>query len=258
MKIGIFDSGLGGLVILRQLKKQLPRFDYIYLGDTKNLPYGNKTQKQIYNLSAKAVEYLFSQDCELIIIACNTVSSQALRRLQREYLLKSKYKTRRILGVIRPTVEVLGKAKTVGLICTNRTIDSFAYSRELENVNPNIKLVAQATPKLVPMIEARKLDQIVLKNYLRQFKNIDTLILGCTHYGLIKKEIQKFLPGVKIVAQEDLLPSKLKSYLHSHKALEHKLSKHGKMELQVTKVSPIYKKLAKEWFGDTNLNIARY
>ena len=259
MKIGIFDSGLGGLVILRELKKKLPQYDYIYLGDTKNLPYGNKSQMKIYGLAVRAVEYLFQQDCELIIMACNTVSSQALCKLQQEYLPKSKYKHRRILGVIRPTAETVIRSRiTVGLIGTNRTVDSSAYSRELENVNPKIKLVAQATPRLVPMIEARKLDKVVLKSYLTQFKNINTLILGCTHYGLIKKEIQKFLPGVKIVAQEDLLPSKLRSYLRRHKVLERKLSKHGKIELQVTKINPVYKKLAKHWFGNTNLNIARY
>ena len=118
MKIGIFDSGLGGLIIARAIRKALPEYDYVYLGDTKRLPYGDRSQENIYKNSVQAIEYLFKKDCVLIIVACNTVSSQALRKIQQKWLPKSKYKNRRVLGVIRPTVEMVGKFKNIGLIGT--------------------------------------------------------------------------------------------------------------------------------------------
>jgi glutamate racemase len=256
MRIGVFDSGLGGLVILRNLlRNKLRNYDFLYLGDTKNLPYGNKSQKEIYKLAVKSVEYLFKQNCELVIVACNTVSSEALRKLQQEYLPKSKYKDRKILGIIRPTVENVGRVKRVGLIGTNATVKSSAYSHELADIDSKIKLVAEATPLLVPMIESQNLSKLdeVLKHYLKPLvaKDIQALILGCTHYGLIKNRIQRLLPkNIKVIAQEDLLPSKLSIYLAKHSEIKRKLKKNGKIELQVTKNNPLYTKLSKQWFGN--------
>ncbi len=251
-KIGIFDSGLGGLIIARAIRRFMPGYDYVYLGDTKNLPYGNKSQAKIYANTKKALEYLFEHGCVLVIVACNTASSQALRKIQQEWLParnaahnaaggpNSKYKDRKVLGVIRPTVESIGKSKNVGLIGTVRTVDSKAYKQELYKINPKIKLLAKATPELVPMIEKRELDIKVLKNYLASFKNTDTLILGCTHYGLLKKEIKKILgPKVKIIAQEDIIPGKLKKYLKNHREI--RLSKGSGMEFLVTKKTPSMK-----------------
>jgi glutamate racemase len=250
MKIGIFDSGLGGLIVARAIRKALPKYDFVYLGDTKNLPYGDRSQENIYKNSVQAIEYLFKKDCVLIIVACNTVSSQALRKIQQKWLPKSKYKNRRVLGVIRPTVEMVGEFKNIGLIGTNRTIDSTAYSQELKKINKNIKLFAKATPKLVLMIENGEYEEKILKNYLAPFKNVEVLIFGCTHYGMLKKEIQKILGSkIKIIAQEDLLPEKLKSYLLKHKEIEKKLSKNKKFEILVTKLNDRYKNLAREWFG---------
>jgi glutamate racemase len=269
MKIGIFDSGLGGLIVARAIRKALPEYDYVYLGDTKRLPYGNKTQNKIYQNTIEALEYLFEQDCALLIVACNTVSSQALRKVQQEWLPKSKYSDRKVLGVIRPTVESVGKFKNIGLIGTLRTIDSTAYLQELKKINPKIKLLAKATPKLVPMIESGKYNDRILKNYLTPFKNIDpvrgregsqrpstsngieVLILGCTHYGMLKEQIQNILGlKIKIIAQEDLLPKKLKNYLLRHKEITKKLSKNNKFELLVTKLNERYEKLSYEWFGE--------
>lgn len=249
-KIGIFDSGLGGLIVSRAIRKNLPQYDYVYLGDTKNLPYGNKSQSLIYKNTIKAVKYLFKQDCILIIMACNTASSQALRRIQQDWLPKSKYKDRRVLGVIRPTVESVSKARNIGLIGTLRTVDSSAYLQELKKINKNIKLFAKATPKLVSMIELGKYQESVLKNYLEPFKNLDSLILGCTHYGVFKKQIQKILgPKVKIIAQEDLLPKKIKNYLSKHKEIRTQLSKNHDFKIYLTKTNERYKKLSSEWFG---------
>ena len=257
MKIGIFDSGLGGLLIAKAIRKTMPLYDYVYLGDTKNLPYGNKSQMQIYKNTIQALEYLFKQDCILVIVACNTASSQALRRVQQEWLPRSKFKNRKVLGVIRPTAESVGKLKNIGLIGTLRTTDSGAYVQELEKINPKIKLFAKATPKLVPMTESGKYNEKILSNYLMPFKKADSLILACTHYGLLKKQIQNILGSkVKIIAQEDLIPRKLKSYLMKHKEITKNLSHSHKFELLLTKLSVRYQKLAGKWFGpDTKIRL---
>ena len=254
MKIGVFDSGLGGLIIAREIRKAMPEYDYAYLGDTKRLPYGNKTQEKIYQNTIEALTYLFEQDCILIVVACNTVSSQALRRIQQEWLPKSKYFDRKVLGVIRPTAEIVSKYKNIGLIGTIRTVDSKAYLQELKKINKNIKLLAKATPKLVPMIESGIHNERILKNYLAPFRNVEILIFGCTHYGMLKKQIQNILGSkIKIIAQEELLSKKLKSYLIKHKEITKKLSKNKKFELLVTKANRRYKKLALEWFGKKNI-----
>jgi glutamate racemase len=250
MKIGIFDSGLGGLIIARAIRKAMPEYDYVYLGDTKRLPYGNKTQKKIYQNTIEALTYLFERDCVLVVVACNTVSSQALRKIQQEWLPKSKYFDRKVLGVIRPTAEVVGKYKNIGLIGTSRTVDSSAYLQELKKINKNINLLAKATPKLVPMIESGKYYEKILKNYLAPFKDVEVLIFGCTHYGMLKQQIQDILGlKIKIIAQEELLPKKLKMYLYKHKEITKKLSKNKKFELLVTKFNKPYQKLSQEWFG---------
>ncbi len=252
MKIGIFDSGLGGLVVLKELKRKLPKYDYLYLGDTKNLPYGDKSQAKIFDLTKKAVAYLFQQDCELVIVACNTASSQALRRLQQEYLPKSEFKSRKILGIIRPTVEEVENFQNIGIIGTTRTIDSKSYLRELKKINPQLKIIQEATPQLVPMIEAGRLDQQILSSYLKPFQNTQALILGCTHYGLIKKDIRQIYKG-KLIAQEELLPGKLAAYLKRHPALAKKLSRNSQLILAITKTNPRYQQLAEKWFGRVKL-----
>ena len=241
MKIGIFDSGLGGLFILKTLRQKLPKYDYLFLGDTKNLPYGNKSQEQIFRLTVKAIEYLFEQDCALVIVACNTASSQALRKIQQKWLPKSKFADRRVLGVIRPTVETVSSSKgIVGILGTNRTVDSRAYILEFKKINPRLKIVQQTAPLLAPMIEAGNLDKIdsVLGHYLAplQKKGLNTLILGCTHYCILDSKIKKIVgTKVKVISQDKLLPGKLKSYLGKHPEIESQLSKNGTMRLEVTK-----------------------
>lgn len=257
MKIGIFDSGLGGLYILRSLKRsRLGALDYIYLGDTKNLPYGSKSQKQIYDLTAKAVEYLFRQNCALVIVACNTASSKALRKIQQEWLPKSKYSDRRVLGIIRPTVEAVRKSDSLGIIGTSRTIDSSAYAKELAKIGWKGTLKSKATPRLVPMIESGKIDRQLLEKYLFGFKNSDILILACTHYGLIKSDIATILgKGVRVLSQETLLPSSLAGYLKRHPKIYNSLAKNGKIDLTVTKLSPHSEDLARLWFGLSKLRL---
>lgn len=253
MKIGVFDSGLGGLFILKSLRKSLGKFDYVYLGDTKNLPYGNKSQKQIFDLTKQAIEFLFQQDCLLVIIACNTASS-VLRKIQQDWLPYTKYNNHRVLGVIRPTAEqALSKQhKIIGIIGTRRTIWSETYTQELAAKNIELKIVSLATPELVQMIESGKINAKKIKKSIQPLleAKIQTLILACTHFGIIKQELQKILgKKVLIISQEDLLPRKVSEYLNKHPEILHRLSQNKSVQLYVTKKSLRYETLVKKWFG---------
>ncbi len=253
MNIGIFDSGLGGLLITKSLIKKLSQYNYIYLGDTKRVPYGNRSSDTIYEFLKEAVEYLFKNDCKLVIVACNTASAQALRRIQQEFL-PYHYPDRRVLGVIIPTCEVAASgSKKIGVIATQATVESGAFVVELKKIDKNISIIQRATPLLVPIIEngALKFADIILKEYLKPFKNkIDTLILGCTHYPILKKEIQKIVGNkVKVIAQNDLIGAKLKDYLVRHPEIEKLLNKKSKNKFFVTDTTSTMKKNVKKWFG---------
>lgn len=253
MKIGVFDSGLGGLIILKAIIKRLPEFDYVYLGDTKNLPYGNKSQNQIYAYLQKAVKFLFNQDCALVIVACNTASAIALRKIQQQYLPRF-YPNRRILGVIRSTTEQIGKSGSnrVLLIGTKSTIDSKSYIKELKKIDKKINIKSLATPDLVPLLEDFKIDQAEesIKKYLSKYKfNKYSIILGCTHYPLLKKYLRKSKTGLTVFSQDEIIPDSLNSYLNKHSELKNSLSKKATIKLFVTKTSKEYQKKAVEWFS---------
>ncbi len=254
MKIGIFDSGLGGLQIMRGIVKTLPRYDFVYLGDTKRVPYGNRTQAEIYRFTRQAVDELFRRNCALIIIACNTASARALRKLQREYLPKS-YPNRRILGVIVPTVEIVAKRKlkSIGVIGTVSTIRSNVYQTEAIKLAPVTQVIQKPTPLLVPMIERGRLDRIdmVLEQYLKPIKpKIQALLLGCTHYPILKQQIRRIVgPGVTVISQDEIIPAKLKNYLKHHPEIGRKLSHHAHRLFLSTKITPEGLRLAKQWFG---------
>lgn len=252
MKIGVFDSGLGGLAILRELLQLLPQYDYIYYGDNANIPYGGKTNAEIHKLTEKAVDFLFKKDCTLIILACNTATAVALRKLQQKYLVKN-YQDRRILGVIRPTVEAVveSKAKKVGVMGTYATVISKKFVKELRKFDKNIKVFQQACPLLVPIIEKgkmhwEKLDPI-LKKYLEplQAKKIDSLILGCTHYGLIDKEIEKIVGrDIEIISEGNVTALKLEEYLARHEEIEINLDKNKQRVFYFSNNYDKYSKLA--------------
>ncbi len=253
MKIGIFDSGLGGLFTLKAITKTLPKYDYVYLGDTKRLPYGSRSHETIYEFLKEGVDFLFAKDCGLIIVACNTASAEALRLLQQEYIQK-KYPGRNVLGMIVPMTEACGEYSRVGLVATSATIASAAYTREFAKRAAKAKLLPLATPLLVPLIETGEKKWIVpiLKEYLAYFKNkkIDALLLGCTHYGIIKKEFRAILPkGIAIISQDTVVPKKTKEYLARHPEIEHRLSKGGKRDFYVTDITDHFKKMASRWFG---------
>lgn len=234
------------------LAKALPEYDYTYLGDTKRLPYGARSHETIYEFLKEGVDFLFSKDCALIIVACNTASAEALRELQQNYLHK-KYPGRNVLGMIVPMAEACAEYSRVGLVATSATISSGAYPREFKKRAPYTKLSTLATPLLVPFIESGEIQLMrpALDEYLSYFKNkkIDALVLGCTHYGIVKNEFKKLLPkGVKIISQDTVVPKKTKDYLSRHPEISGKLSKKGTRAFYVTDITPELKKSANKWF----------
>lgn len=258
MKIGIFDSGLGGLVIAQSLFKAMPKHDFVYFGDTKHLPYGNKKPTQIYKYTLEAVQLLFKNDCQLVILACNTASALALRKIQQEYLPKSPYFNRRVLGVIIPTLEVADakhKRKTIGVIGTNALISSHIYKKELSKIDSNAKVYEIKTPKLVNLIEQNALPEArnALRLYLKQLtsKKIQALILGCTHYPLLKKVAEENLGKyVAVISQDEIIPKRLELYLKKHPEIENKLSKKSSHIFLVSKLNENFNKVAKSLFKE--------
>jgi glutamate racemase len=243
MKIGVFDSGLGGHTILNAIRERLPLYDYIYYGDTKNLPYGDKTEEEIYGLTKHAVIELFERGALLVIIACNTASAESLRGLQ-DTILEGKYADRRILGVIIPTIETLidVSADKALLIGTNRTVNSKKYERELAKRNAHsIKLMSIATPELVPLIELGDMNDAYAcldKVLTLRVGEVDTLILGCTHYTVLKEGLRKRFSGLRIISQDELIPEKLGSYLHAHPEIESRLTRGKSCEQIITGEEP--------------------
>ena len=225
------------------------------MGDTKRLPYGSRSQEMIYEFLKEGIDFLFSKNCLLIIVACNTASAKALAKIQQEYLPK-KYPNKKVLGMIVPIVEECAKYKTIGLIGTSATIASGAYQNEFTKRNHITKVIGLPTPLLVPIIENRENELLVptLQKYLAYFKNkkIEALILGCTHYAIIKKEVVLFLPkNIKIISQNDIIPNKTKDYLTRHPEIETRLSKNNSREFFVTETTETFQKTAKKWFGES-------
>lgn len=244
--IGVFDSGYGGLTILKEVWKALPQYDYLYLGDNARYPYGNRSKETIIQFTDEAVQHLFEQGCELVIIACFTSSALALLEIQEKYLRNpnSKYKDRKILGVLLPVVEKavkITKTNRIGVAATRGTIASKSFEKELKKLNPHITVLPQACPLLVPLIEEgfheKPEAKMILKKYLWKLKsqNPDTLILGCTHYPYMFKDFKRIMgKNVKIVNPPEVVAESLKDYLHRHPEIEKKLSRGGKRIFQTT------------------------
>lgn len=237
-RIGVFDSGYGGLTILRQIRQMLPQYDYIYLGDNARAPYGSHSFDIIYRYTLQAVQALFEQGCQLVILACNTASAKALRTIQQVDLPKLD-PSRRVLGVIRPTVEAVGPlshSRHIGLLATQGTVNSGSYTLELHKLWPDITVTGQACPMWVPLVENFEFDspgadyfvKKRIEGILRLDPQIDTLILGCTHYPLLMNKILKYTPpGVRIVPQGEYVAASLQQYLERHDELRQKLSQGG-------------------------------
>ena len=236
--IGVFDSGFGGLSILREIRKELPHYDYIFLGDNARAPYGTRSYQLVYEFTLQAVKYLFEQGCHLVILACNTASAKALRSIQQRDL-ESMDPKRRVLGVIRPTVEEIGnitRSRKVGLFGTPGTVQSLSYDIEIAKMHPDIKVFSHACPMWVPLVENREsdgpgADYFVKKDVdalMSQCHDIDSIILGCTHYPLLSEKIRQYVPaGVNIIEQGPIVAASLKDYLRRHPEMEQRCSRGG-------------------------------
>lgn len=256
--IGIFDSGFGGLSILRSIVKELPQYNYLYLGDSARVPYGNRSPELVYQFTKQAVDFLFKKNCNLIILACNTASSGALRRIQQEHLPKY-YPEKKVLGVLIPAAElavVRTRNKRIGVMATKGTVRSKAFVREITKLSLRALVFQKACPLLVPLVEAGKINSVamkfVLKTYLELLlkKDIDTLILGCTHYGILEKQIKKIIGReINLIAEEKIVPEKLKSYLKKHKDLEKKLGRNGTIDFYCTGDVNKFQTIGSKFFG---------
>jgi len=243
--IGIFDSGYGGLTVFKSIKEKLPQYDYIYLGDNARAPYGNRSFDTVHEYTLECVQWFFKMGCPLVILACNTASAKALRTIQQQDLAKIDPE-RRVLGVIRPTAEVIGqytKTKHVGVLGTKGTIGSGSYQIEIEKFSPEVTVHQLACPMWVPLIEYKEYQSegadYFVKKYLdellTQSKAIDTILLACTHYPLLEEKIKKYLPeNIQVVAQGDIVANSLEDYLNRHPEIEAQLTKGGNIRLFTT------------------------
>lgn len=259
--VGIFDSGYGGLTVLSEIRKSLPNYDFIYLGDNARAPYGNRSFELVYDFTLEAVKYLFSQGCPLVILACNTASSKALRTIQQKDL-ENLDPTKRVLGVIRPSAEEIGfltKTQHVGILGTTGTIQSESYLIELKKHAPNLKVTQHACPLWVSLIEndlhktkAGKLFiETDVKALMKKNAKIDAIILACTHYPILKKQIQKLVgKKVKVVSQGPIVSEKLVDYLTRHKDMDLRISKNGKCSYLTTENAKVFNKNALQFLGE--------
>lgn len=236
--IGVFDSGYGGLTILNKIREALPEYDYIYLGDNARTPYGTRSFEIVYEFTLQAVSKLFEQGCHLVILACNTASAKALRSIQMNDLPEMDPE-RRVLGVIRPTVECIGEmtcSRHIGLLATAGTIKSESYPMEVHKLFPDIKVNGVACPMWVPLVENNEAQSDGADYFIRKYidqllqmdAQIDTVILGCTHYPLLLPKIRKYIPGnIRVIAQGEYVAESLKDYLHRHPEMDAKCTKNG-------------------------------
>jgi glutamate racemase len=261
--IGVFDSGYGGLTVLRELRKALPLHDFLYLGDNARTPYGTRSFRVVYEYSLQCVKYLFSQGCPLVILACNTASAKALRNIQ-QLDLPQMGPDKRVLGVIRPCVEKVAEITSngrVGILGTPGTVASLSYPLELEKWGDGkiISVTQQACPMWVPLVENNELENpgtdFFVEKDIRQLltndPDLDTIILGCTHYPLLMKTIQKYLPpGVQVIDQGPVVAEKLKDYLCRHPEMDQHISRNAAGGYLTTETSEIFEAKAKLFLGE--------
>lgn len=258
--IGVFDSGYGGLTVLKEIIQKLPQYDYIYLGDNARAPYGNRSFETVYRYTLECVKWFFSQECPLVILACNTASAKALRTIQQNDLPKIAPE-KRVLGVIRPTTEVIGtysESKHVGILATAGTVSSGSYVLEIEKFYPGLKVYQQACPLWVPLVENNEYHNhgtdFFVKKYIQQLlqqdEAIDTILLACTHYPLLLDKIREYSPAdMKILTQGDIVAASLADYLARHSEIESKCSKMGGREFYTTDSTEDFDNHASIFFG---------
>ena len=260
--IGVFDSGYGGLTVLADIRDRLPRYDYLYLGDNARAPYGSRSFEVVYEYTLEAVNELFSRGCSLVILACNTASAKALRTIQQNDLPKIDSK-KRVLGVIRPSTEIIGdltKTGHVGILATEGTVKSESYLIELSKYSPQTKVVQFACPMWVPLIENQQHEtdagKLFIKNDVNQLlvkdPEIDVIVLACTHYPILKEFIESIVPPtIKVVSQGKIVAQKLEEYLSKHSDIEINCSKNGLVKFLTTENSLEFDRKASVFFGNT-------
>lgn len=259
--IGIFDSGYGGLTILKEIRKELPQYDYLYLGDNARAPYGTRSFDVVYEFTLQAVKRLFEAGCRLVILACNTASAKALRSIQQKDL-PALDPTRRVLGVVIPTVESLGditKTGNIGVLGTPGTISSGTYDIEIAKFFPKFRTVSEACPMWVPLVENREYDQPGADYFVHKYvqalfdeePEIDTIVLGCTHYPLLLDKIEAEVAGrARIITQGNLVAKSLKNYLERHPDMADRCSKGGNITYLTTENPAKFSELATLFMGE--------
>ncbi len=258
--IGVFDSGFGGLTVLREIEKILPEYDFLYFGDNARTPYGSRSFEIVYAYALSAVEWLFKQGCPLVILACNTASAKALRTIQQKDLPRLA-PDRRVLGVIRPVTESVGnmtRSGHVGILATPGTVESQSYVIEIKKYFPEIIVVQEACPMWVPIVENNECDSEGADYFVKQHidrllaadKFVDAIILGCTHYPLLQKRILRHLPaGIALVSQGEIVAKRLADYLHRHMNLANRCSKQGRRDFYSSEKPEVFNRSAGFFYG---------
>jgi glutamate racemase len=259
--IGVFDSGYGGLTVLKEIVSKLPQYNYIYLGDNARAPYGSRSFETVYQYTLQSVKWFFEQGCPLVILACNTASAKALRTIQQIDLPKIA-PDKRVLGIVRPTSEIIGqytKTKSVGILATNGTVQSQSYEIEIKKNFPDITVTQQACPMWVPLVENNEYenhgaDYFIKKNIINLFnkeKNIDTVLLACTHYPLLMKKIKEYMPvDINVISQGEIVANSLADYLFRHPEMETRLFKNERRLFFTTDSVEDFDTHGKIFFGE--------
>jgi glutamate racemase len=260
--IGVFDSGYGGLTVLKAIVKELPEYDFLYLGDNARAPYGSRSFETVYEYTLQCVKLLFDKGCELVILACNTASAKALRTIQQRDLPKMA-PGKRVLGVIRPTTEIIGnhtKSGNIGILATSGTVNSGSYVVEIEKFYPNVKVFQEACPMWVPLIENNEIDSEGANYFIKRHvehlmkvgPGIDAIILACTHYPIIIDKIRQHLPsGVQLLSQGPIVAKGLADYLQRHPEIESKCSRNSQLSFYTTDQPASFDSAASLFYGNS-------
>ena len=257
--IGVFDSGFGGLSVLKVVVRELPQYRYLYLGDTARTPYGPRSRDEVYQFTLQAVSFLFLKECELIILACNTASAEALRKIQQEYL-PIHFPNRRVLGVIVPATEeavLLTKNNRIGVLATEGTVRAGSFTRELQKLNPNMLVFELACPKLVELVEAGDTSSPETREVVREYmeeilkQDIDTLILGCTHYEHLLSDVNAVIGerNITVISEAEVIARKLGEYLKRHPEIEGRIERAKDRMFYTTDTTNKFEKLGSIFFG---------
>jgi len=258
--IGIFDSGYGGLTVLKEIVAALPQYDYVYLGDNARAPYGTRSFETVYQYTLQCVQWFFNAGCPLVILACNTASAKALRTIQQNNLT-GEASTKRVLGVIRPTSEIIGNfshTKKVGILGTSGTVLSNSYPIEIEKFYPEVTVYQEAAPMWVPLIENNEYHSpgaaYFIKKHINQLlikdKDIDTILLACTHYPIMIEKIKELVPeGITILTQGKIVAESLQNYLIRHHEIEQKCTKNSSIRFFTTDSADDFNQHATVFFG---------